>query len=138
MSDEVDPDLAELFSTLGFASNSYPGVKEEPTLVDVKGSFLTEIDFKDDKATSQLDDFGSESDYVSRNKPKRKSLLEGREDEDVNDNIFDSGLLSEPSSGEESGDEYKPLQSKEAAADLKRKKERERKRLWRKEGKNGA
>ena len=133
--DEVDPDLAELFSTLGFVSNSYPGVKEEPTLVDVKGTFLTEIDFKDDEATGQLDDFGSESDYGARIKPKRKSLVEDREDEDVNDNIFDSGLLSEPSSSEESGDEYKPKQSKEAAADLKRKKERERKRLWRKEGK---
>ena len=142
--DEVEEALAELCSLLGFKLNSLlDGVKVEPTLADVKETFEEESYSKNEEEASDFggEDFiaeqnsedNSDDDYVPRVKRMRNDCVKQEEDEDVNDNKFPIGSSGEHSTDDDSGDEYIP--EKDNKWDEKRKKDRDRMRLWRKEGK---
>ena len=140
---EVDKVLADLRNLLGIAfHSSHDPVKEEPYLEDVKEIFFEES-FSEDGEHGEHGEHGddywdedftqddnSDEDYVPKIKEKRKAFV--KSEEDVNDNKFSNGSSIEHSSDEE----YLPEKNRDdVKSDVKRKQNRDRMRLWRKEGK---
>merc|ERR1712130_954980 len=90
----------------------------------------------EDFMTEETSEDNSDDDYVPRTKRIRNDCVKNEEDEDVNDNKFTLESSDEHNSDEDSGDEYIPEKlGRDNKLDEKRKKDRDRKRLWRKEGK---
>ena len=142
--DQVDEVLADLCSLLGFTLNSCHGVKLEPTLLDVKETFCEENYSTNEEAfnyggedfiAEQSSEDNSDDDYVPKSKRIRNSSIKNEEDEDVNDNKFAIRSSGENSTDDDSDDEYVPEKGRDNKWGEKRKKDRDRMRLWRKEGK---